>query len=643
MPAADGFDGVRAMRASAQVIGPPRLTDTARQPEDGGASDGTPQEDLHLPAGCPVVPLGIQGDVAYYLDELRQLRDLKAEKHSRLNVQALFGRKSDLLYDYWPRKTQDKQTGEWLVTGWRPELAAETLMGAAARKGVWSPQDRVRGAGAWTGLDGELVWHCGDVVLVMPVGGKGRAHEEAPGVLDDLVYPASPAIPRPHPEAQASAERGVAQTLLDHFETWSWRRGDVDAYLLLGWIGAAMLGAALEWRPVAWITGGSGTGKSTLQNHIKWLMGTSGLLQSADPTPAGLRQTLKFACLPVALDEQEPEEDNNRTMAALIKLARIAASGANAHRGGSDHQASQFTLRSCLLFSSILVPPLLPQDRNRMAILELDQLPQDVDAPNVSERTMNEWGRRLRRRLVDQWPRWTVTLEAYRKAMRRGGHSARGQDVFGVLLAVADLLLYDQPPDAAGLESWEQKLAAATLSELEGGMTDESACLNHLLSTVWEAPHDRRRMTLGRWVSIAAGHIRGEAEPETALRLLLEAGLKVVDDAGQKWLAVANMHRGLSRIYDGTQWAARPGAIGTWVQALRRLPHKVPKKALWFGVTCKGTLLPIHLCLPGGDSPPSEEPADGGGTGTAPGPATPPRPGPSSSDAAASPRLPLDN
>lgn len=636
MPAADGFDGVRAMRAAAQVMGAPE-----DDPPDGDTT--SPAEALRLPEDCPVVPLGIHEDTAYYLDELRQLRPLKAEKHSRLNIQALFGRESDRLYDYWPRMTQDKDTGEWRVTGWRPELAAEALMDAAARKGVWSPQERVRGAGAWTGADGELVWHCGDVVLVMPADGRSRPRREAPGVLGDLVYPASPAIPRPHPEAQAAAERGPAQTLLDHLETWSWRRGEIDAYLLLGWIGAAMLGAALKWRPVGWITGGRGTGKSTLQDHIKWLMGTSGLLQSADPTPAGLRQTLKFACLPVAIDEAEPEEDNNRTMAGLIKLARIAASGANAHRGGSDHQANQFTLRSCVLFSSILVPPLLPQDRSRMAILELDELPRGAAPPAVTERSMGELGRRLRRRLVDQWPRWAGTVDAYREAMRRGGHSARGQDVFGTLLAVADLLLYDQPPDAAGLEAWEQKLAAATLAELEGDVTDESACLNHLLSTVWEAPHDRRRMALGRWVSIAAGHFPGEALPDTALRLIQEAGLKVIDDSGEKWLAVANMHRGLSRIFDGTQWAARPGAMGGWVQALRRLPHKVPKKALWFGVTCKGTLLPIHLCLPGGDSPPSEEPAAGGGTGTAPAPATPPRPGPSPADAAASPRLPLDN
>jgi hypothetical protein len=630
--AADGMEGLRSWRDEAQEVdaGP------ERRDAEGDGDSGTPEAESRLPPGCPVVPLGIHGDLVFYLDELRQLRDLKAEKHSRLNVQALFGRQSDLLYVYWPRKAQNKTTGAWETTAWRPELAAEALMGAAADKGVWSPQDRVRGAGAWIGPDGELVWHCGNKILVMPTGGKGAPRAEEPGVLADLVYPAAPAIPHPHPEAQPAAERGPAQKILDHLESWNWRRGETDAYLLLGWIGAGMLGAALHWRPVCWITGGRGTGKSSLQDVIRWLMGSSGLLQSADATPAAIRQTLKFSSLPVAIDEAEPDEGGSKTLAGLVTLARIAASGASGHRGGSDHQAAQFTLRSCLLFSSILMPPLLPQDRSRMAILELDELPQGSAPPPLTEREIGELGRRLRRRLADQWPRFAVTWGLYRDAMRRGGHSARGQDVFGTLLAVADLLLFDQTPDAGGLEAWALKLAAASLAELEGDVTDESACLNHLMSTTWESPHDRRRMTLGRWVSIAAEHISGECLPEVAQKLLMEAGLKVVTQGGERWLAVANMHRGLSRIYDGTQWAARPGAMGGWVQALRRLPHEVPKKALWFGVTAKGTLLPVRLCLPGGESRPPQGPADGGEAGDPLDGARPSTPASTSSDASAS-------
>ncbi len=113
--AADGMEGLRRWRDQAQEMdsGP------ERGDAEGDGDSGTPEAELRLPPGCPVVPLGIHGDLVFYLDELRQLRDLKAEKHSRLNVQALFGRQADLLYAYWPRKAQNKTTGEWETTAWR--------------------------------------------------------------------------------------------------------------------------------------------------------------------------------------------------------------------------------------------------------------------------------------------------------------------------------------------------------------------------------------------------------------------------------------------------------------------------------------------------------------------------------------------
>lgn len=638
--AADGFDGLRAMRANAREVGgPPPEEEAPPPPED---EDPGPT----LPGRCPVVPLGVQGDVVYYLDQLKQLRPLKAKDHSRLNVMALFGTLPERLYELWPRRSQNKNTGEWEVTGWKPELAAEAMMAAAARRGVWSPQDRVRGAGAWCGADGELILHCGNVLLMVPADRRQGIREEAPGVVDAMVYPAAPPIPRPHPVAQGAAEAGPAQELLDLLETWQWRRGEIDPYLLLGWIGAAMLGGALDWRPVAWITGGRGTGKSSLQDLLKWLMGSSGILQSADPTAAGIRQVLKYASLPVAVDEAEPEEGNARPMQALIKLARMAAEGSFAHRGGSDHEGVSFTLRNCMLFSSILIPPLLPQDRSRMAILELDALAADATPPPITERKMGELGTRLRRRLMDQWPRWAGTVDAYRGAMRRGGHSARGQDVFGTLLACADLLLYDQPPDEAGLTAWQQKLAAGSLAELMGDVSDEKACLIHLLSTVAELPHDRRRNTLGRWVGIAAGHFE-DGNADLANRLLCEHGLKVVSHFLKKYLAVANTHRGLERIFDGTQWAGKPGTQGGWVQALQRLPHLVPlgetgkPKALWFGVAAKGFYLPIALCLPERDALDTDGPAGGGGAGAGLRQAAGDQPAATPADASAS--LPLDD
>jgi len=617
MSGPDGIDQLRSMHDNAEEI-----TREAPPADNEGAPGEPKAKDPELPPTCPVVPLGVSNELFFYLDQLGQLRVLKAKDHSRLNVQSLFGRRTELLYDFWPRKKFDEDENKWYVTGWKPELAAENLMATAAVCGVWSPQERVRGAGAWAGPDGELILHAGDRLIIVPADGKpapGRWWQERdPGLVGKMVYPtASPSL-RPHPEPQpmAGGKKSPADEVLDIFKTWNWRRKDIDPYLLLGWIGNAMAGGASPWRALAWTTGGFGTGKSSLQKAVQWIFGDNGMLQTSDATAAAVRQILKHASLPVAIDEAEAEEDN-RKMGQLIKLARDAASGSLAIRGGQDHEAAQFTVRSCFLFTSILIPPLLPQDRSRMAILELDQLKTDQAPPVVTPRRMGDLGAKLLRRLVDNWHRAPATIEAYRAAMGQAGHSARGQDVFGTLLAMADLLLYDHEPDSDSLEAWQKKLQASTLAEIESDLTDEKSCLGYLLSTVLENPHDRQRYPIGRWIGRVAGKEDGlDADRrENANKILQEVGLKIVQVEGDPWLAVANVHRGLAKLFEGTQWGARPGAQGVWVQSLRRLPHRVPTKALWFGCTSKATLLPLSVCLPAGGSPPNQ---DGSAAGSSP-------------------------
>lgn len=611
-----GIDRVRAMGAAEQE--PPPL-ERPQDPDgfdrmhggDGGAPDGQA-----LPEDCPVVPLGVSGDTYYYLDELKQLRPLAAKEHSRLQLMSLFGKKKEFYYENWPRLTPVKgsKPPRFETTGWKPELAAEALMTAAAIKGPWSPFEKVRGRGAWSNAGGELILHCGDVLYIVPAKPKEEGlpwTEEQPGLVERKIYPTEGGTLRPHLEPQPAGPKGPGDKLLRLFGTWHWRRAELDPYLLLGWACAAMMGGAIDWRPLAWVTGGFGTGKSTLQDGLKWLFGDEGILRSSDATAAGVRQTVGYASLPVALDETEAEEDN-RKMNALVKLARDAASGSLSVRGGSDHQASSFTVKSAFLFSSILIPPLLPQDRSRIAVLELLQLVVGAERPRITQRGMQQVGSKLLRRLVQQWGRWPETFNAYRDTLARAGHSARGQDVFGTLLAAADLALNDLPPSADELSAWEEKLKAHEIAETDGIADDSRACLAHLVTSTLESPHDRKRETIGWWILRAHGHQLAYERNEEALsvqiksagQLLQTIGLKVTSrlDAGVSttYLAIANQHAGLAKLFTATQWGGRPGADGVWKQSLGRLAEKATQlnQQVWFGHNIRATLLPIALCLP---------------------------------------------
>ncbi len=291
-----------ALDKAEQVARPP---DEPPADSGGGGLGGERRSFLgrgDLPHTCPVEPLGVFGEMFWYIDALRQLRGLKAKEHSKLILTGLFGTHLALLYDAWPRVNKEGKT-----VGWRAEAVAEALMVACSRRGVWDVWGRVRGSGAWKDAEGGLVFHCGDVII------SAAAHHH---------------VGRPRPQ--------------------------VDAQLLLGWVCAGLLGGALDWRPLVWITGDKATGKSTLHQVLHAVFGDDGILSVSDVSAAGIWQKLGHSTLPVAIDELEAEEDNRKAQ-NVIKLARQAASGGVILRGGADHAATEFKARSCFLFSSILV------------------------------------------------------------------------------------------------------------------------------------------------------------------------------------------------------------------------------------------------------------------------------------------------
>jgi hypothetical protein len=553
-----------------------------------------------LPEACPVIPLGIAGGTYHFLDANRQHRELLTKEMSRLGVTSLYGVELDLLRLYYPRYSK-----EGSVTGWKPEIAAEALMKACARRGVWDVFGRMRGAGAWLGEDGGLVLHCGDVVLQIAREGRGlnpagpRETVVEPGRIGRYVYPSAPSKPRPA-DAGGADHLGAGETLLELFRTWTWQRGELDAVLLLGWIGAAMVGGALDWRPLAWLTGDRGTGKSTLHKLLKWIFG-DGLLAATDVSAAGIWQTLQFASLPLAIDELEADADNRKAQ-AVITLARIAASGGTIRRGGSDHKATEFTARSCFLFSSILVPPLSGQDRSRMAILELGPLGKN-EPPEMSEKEMAALGRGLMRQVVDNWPRWTATLEAYRAALGKRGHGGRGADQFGTLLAAADMLLFGNTPvEDERLEKWCHQLKAEDLAEQDDNAPDHERFAQHLLSSVTDVHRNGSRRSIGELVRQAM-RMPGDKDDmlaqHDAQRELATYGLKIVIEEGVYLLAVANAHQGLAKLFEGTHWGARSGTGGVWSQSARRVPDaRRSKNALRFGeASSRAVLVPLKAIM----------------------------------------------
>jgi hypothetical protein len=578
---------------------------------NGGDSGGRPAHPSTLPPlSGPIIAIGMDGNVRYYLDKRRQLVALPVGRHTALELMGLYCDDVLLFQQHFPRYSRDGK-----VTGADARAAHELHLAHSGRR-LWSPTEKARGRGCWSDGDGRLFVNTGTAVFL-----DGEWHQ--PGLFGDYVLVAREAIMHPVQTAEAGGATGAAAEILALFQTWNWRR-PLDARLCLGWVVCAFFGAALPIRPVGWIIGPRRTGKSTLQETLNHLLG-GWLISVLDPTFAAIRQTLKYDCLAVAIDEAESDEDQNnkRRLNDLVKLARLCFSGGKSPRGGSDGEATEYMLRSAVLFSSINRPALLPQDRSRMWLGRLAKLPPDYPAPpDLSPRRLRSLGTCLLRRAIDAWPRLAAARAQYRIALRAVGHEGRSAEVFATLLAAADIVLSDYPVDTDTAAEIAAELPFATLVEAEEDLSEEQGWLQWLLSCVIPLDGPGSRNTIAAWLrqSIKSTSLYDRQEAD---RILGQYGLKVIRPKGKEGeepthFAVADHGSGVERLHathpvGGPGWHHRPvesrcrraGGRGEDRATVRRLARQRdgnPVKARLPRRLCRGTGRPSRRDVPRGST-----------------------------------------
>lgn len=579
-----------------------RKTKPKDDPEENERhSDADEWDQMGLPEEAPVQPLGTLAGTMYVLDYAGQLRPVAPECRNG-EMQLLFGG------DRWLRSTYplygppDKD-GNFVIKGFNHKLAQTALIRSCARLGLFNPAGKTRGRGAHRGPNGELMMHCGDVVWRSAWRVNNRMHpprEFATGKVGALIFPTDEELP---PPAQIPAGTDVAESLLALINEWRWT-DPIMAELVFSWIICAPVGGGLEWRPHLWIVGPSGAGKTTLQVRlIREIVGAWGI-STEDATEAGLRQSLNQDTLAVMFDEFEPDENNAVLMQKVLKLVRGASSGSETVRGSTDHKAAKFVAKSCFLFSSIQYVAMDEQDRNRMAIVQLSKIPKNKEKIKLPA-TLATWGGQLRRRWLEQWPRWADTLQAYQHEMYMQGFSPREQDTYGTLLAASDIMLFDDTPDPLNLaeESYrvrERVLALGPLLDKSRGEAEDSStrCIRHLCSYRLPSAGGKDQLMISRWIELAIEDVlTGISNGSAAMQKLAQHGLRIVTPPAEPTSESAgaapmqsdrpeNLHvaiapkdfRGMGEIFDRTGWQN-----GVWTQSLASLPGARVGKKCRFG------------------------------------------------------------
>lgn len=576
---------------------PPERARNGVRPNGKGAPPNWTANHLGLPSEdpCPVTALGSEiggkGKLYHLIDSAGLYQPYGVGDFSHAGMQSLFSLTPNWPAWAFPRHGRAKKVidehGERIVVpieSFHDDGLRLALMQACDRAGQFSPAERLRGRGMWRTRAGGLNYHSGEELWVWDEA-AGHPVATATGLVDGYLYARYPSLPAPWPYP-VTADDNPAGDLLSALRCWSYERQDVDPVLLLGWIGTAYLGAALDWRANALILGGYGTGKSELQGGLKSLFGEA-LFDSADTSAAGIYQDMRHDARPIGVDESEPDESGRSRIADVVRLMRASASGAKGRRGSSGGQGSQFQLRSAFLFSAINNPLHDPQDLSRVTILRLKELPHGATKPPVID--ADTLGRKLLTILMREWPRFDATRDLYMQALLAGGHVARGQKTYGTLLAAADLLLgpelgellgvataYDCEGriNAPGLEWWSQHLSTDLLPEVQDAVQNWVKCVHALLRSPMEGMKNGRVMNVSAIIQEIHA-TADQAKIEQARRDLATAGLGLVvsgekpdipKDAGYL-LAVPGDHPMLRRLLKDTPWRS-----GGWSDALRQCP-----------------------------------------------------------------------
>lgn len=526
------------------------------------------RQEVATESDFPFLCLGYNKGSYYYLPrETQQVVELSAGAHTKNNLLSL----ADL--SFWASNFDTGKRGAFDV-----DAATNAMMRACAKKGIFS-MELLRGRGAWWD-DGRIVVHCGDMLYVDKVPHAPSAIRSR--YVYEMGQPMRAAIDKP-------LTVNEAKLYLDHVQRMPFAR-DLDAVMMAGWTVCAHIGGVLNWRPHVWLVGAKGTGKSYVMDRVvKPLFGPERCLAVASSTTeAGLRQSLGSDAVPVLFDEAEGQDQT-----AVARIQRIletvrqssSETGAKIAKGTTTGAALSFQIRSCFMFASINASIVQQSDRSRITVVELKADRQRYNLEQLNRHgqflTGDEYAQRYQARAIALAPVIRHNAEIFSMVAAAKLGEQRAGDQYGALLAGAYSLSSDSKVTVEQAEEWLAQFDLAEDKAEVESMSDEQACLQHILQQVVKGVDmsmGKRDLTVGELIDYAMNEVPGDGELSNALcaeRALGRVGLKL--DSTGDGLFIANNSDGLKKLMAGTPWSTN------WTKVLRRLPGAKAAGMTYFG------------------------------------------------------------
>lgn len=409
------------------------------------------------------------------------------------------------------------------------KAAINALIGWCHRAGIYDPS-RTRGRGAWTDA-GRVVLHMGSQLIVDgdPV--------DVTGFPSRYIYELDRSFPDLSPVALSDQEGREIVRLAKMFR-WSM---PASAAMLAGWVALAPLCGALKWRPHIWLSGGAGSGKSTILNsYVHVLMNDMGLMAQGNSTEPGIRQELRCDARPVLVDEGEQNDDKERArMQSILAMIRQASSesAARTYKGTSSGKSMHFHVRSMFCLASIQVGMCHQADKERLTVLNLRPKRESADAAGDWEKIKESLYQlerdkslpaRLFRRSLDLLPITLKNVDVFANAAAKKFGSQRDGDQYGTLMAGVWSLISSKeatPDEAVALldhYDWTDYMEHADNDEASSALSALMEARVRVSSSVEWCVHEVASV-------VVSGIDHPELTVDAADKLLQRHGIRVKD------------------------------------------------------------------------------------------------------------------
>jgi hypothetical protein len=514
------------------------------------------EEGKWRPDPCPVRPRGTALGMFYFVTAFGEVRAFSSSAlHGAGGLPDLF-----MGEFWWPLRhfrKYDLEKGE-LVGRIQREKCLNFLIRDCKKAGLYDGSTVTRGVGTWSGPNdrplfhsGTHIYHDGEIHLpgaeigdaLYVVGGKREppAHESGGRFRSYRLLPAG---------------ESVGRTIAAHLNEWVWDSPEA-LDLFLGGLHCDMLCSALSWLPHKFVLAPYGSGKSSLLQYGRAVVGGSAHNVQTTYSKAYLEQKFGGSAAAFFLDETESSEEGDRIRKIFEFVRLLSDDTAEGGRGSSGGVTRKLDMHGTVTMAATVTEEWEPQDRSRITLLEIQPFssrgpenppsPPELLAANLKQAA--SLSPSLRARALEKWDLFQRNLKIARAAILEMGGEPRDADQLGHLIAGWKTITSDQE-----LQTGEEvtRFRPFIMSLIESEEADDAP--NDFLTTLFSTAPDMWRN--GQHLSIGQIIAKGRSEAPEAddwRKVLPLYGMRLEKQKGEKWsdawLWVATKNVELDRLF----------------------------------------------------------------------------------------------